>query len=239
MANEADALRPQPFPVRPAVVDARRTVVVSDIRIFREGLAALLAERGFEVVSAADAESGLEAVRAHRPKVALVDAGVPAAIEAIRRHGTTSIVVLGMGDTEQEVIACAEAGVSGYVTRDDSFDDLVAALESAARSELLCSPRMAAVLLRRVGALAGDWRSGAARRLTPRELEVVELIDEGLSNKEIARRLSIELPTVKNHVHNILDKLQVRRRGEAVACVRGRTRGELGRERRELVARPS
>jgi len=239
MANEADALRPQLPGAGPAVPEALRTVVVSDIRIFREGLAALLAERGFEVAVAVDASSGLESIRAHRPKVALVDAAVPAAIDLIREAGSTRVVVFGLGDTEEEVVACAEAGASGYVARDDSFDDLVAALESAARSELLCSPRMAAVLLRRVSTLAVEWRGGATRRLTPREREIVELIDEGLSNKEIARRLSIELATVKNHVHNILEKLQVRRRGEAVAYVRDRARGELGRRRHELVTRSS
>ncbi len=84
---------------------------------------------------------------------------------------------------------------------------------------MLCTPRIAALLLRRVAEAAAP-RSSGLERLTPRETEIVDLIEQGLSNKQIARRLSIELATVKNHVHNILEKLEVARRGEAVARVR-------------------
>jgi DNA-binding NarL/FixJ family response regulator len=98
---------------------------------------------------------------------------------------------------------------------------LIATLASVVRDEMACSPRIAAALLRRVASLAVErspWPSGA--RLTARELEVLGLIDEGLSNKQIAGRLCIELATVKNHVHNILEKLQVGRRSEAALQVR-------------------
>jgi DNA-binding NarL/FixJ family response regulator len=89
----------------------------------------------------------------------------------------------------------------------------------------VCSPRLAATLLRRVAVLAADRAQPRVEaRLTARELEIVELIDEGLSNKEIASRLCIEVPTVKNHVHNILEKLDVRGRAEAAARVRPRPR---------------
>jgi DNA-binding NarL/FixJ family response regulator len=98
---------------------------------------------------------------------------------------------------------------------------LVATLESATRGEALFSPRMAASLLRRVAALAATQPSPSAQvRLTPRERDIMRLLDEGLSNKEIAQRLGIEVATVKNHVHNILEKLQVHRRGEAAAWSR-------------------
>jgi DNA-binding NarL/FixJ family response regulator len=101
------------------------------------------------------------------------------------------------------------------------------------RGEFLCSPGTAATLLRRVAALAAERHTADnGARLTPREQQVVRLIDEGLSNKEIARRLSIEVRTVKNHVHSILEKLQVRRRGEAAARMRAvgasRLSGEPG-----------
>jgi len=121
------------------------------------------------------------------------------------------------------VIACAEAGVSGYVTREASLDELTGVVESVARGESPCSPRISALLLRRVAETAGRrTETDAARRLTRREAEIVGLIDEGLSNKQIAGRLSIELATVKNHVHSILEKLQVERRAEAAARVRSR-----------------
>jgi len=85
----------------------------------------------------------------------------------------------------------------------------------------VCSPRVAGALLRRIAALATDGRSDRVpAHLTNREREIMGLIDEGLSNKEIAKRLRIEVATVKNHVHNILEKLQVHRRGEAAARVR-------------------
>ena len=92
--------------------------------------------------------------------------------------------------------------------------------DSVARGEMLCSPRLAATLLRRVATLARGTRRLGPVQLTPRELEIVELIDEGLSNKAIATRLSIELATVKNHVHNILEKLEVSSRAAAAARVR-------------------
>ncbi len=107
------------------------------------------------------------------------------------------------------------------MTREASLEELVEVVESVARGESLLAPRIGALLLRRVAEAAGHKRAPtAAGRLTPRELQVVGLIDEGLSNKQIAARLSIELATVKNHVHSILEKLEVERRAEAAARVR-------------------
>ena len=98
------------------------------------------------------------------------------------------------------------------------MDDLVAVVESVARGECLLSPDIAAKLFRRVATLAREPRLEPIQEtLTARELDVLRLIDEGLSNKEIATALSIELPTVKNHVHSILEKLDVRRRTAAAA----------------------
>jgi DNA-binding NarL/FixJ family response regulator len=106
------------------------------------------------------------------------------------------------------------------VAREGSVHDLVDAVERAARGELQCSPQVAGTLIRRLA-----WRAAAGATLIPspltaRESEIVRLIDEGLSNKEIAVRLGIEVATVKNHVHNLLEKLRVRRRSEAAARLR-------------------
>ena len=110
------------------------------------------------------------------------------------------------------------------------MDDLTSTIISVTRGELLCSPRVAATLLRRVGALANGARAPhALRGLTFREREVLDLIDGGLSNKEIAVRLHIEVATVKNHVHNLLEKLHVTSRAQAAAQLGPRTSGHRRR----------
>jgi DNA-binding NarL/FixJ family response regulator len=160
--------------------------------------------------------------------VVLLEVGIPGGLDAVvgNGHGArpTRILALGVPDEEDDVIACAEAGVAGYVMREDSLDALVVAIESVVRDEMLCSPRAAAALMRRVRVLSAERQEALGQKLTRRELEIVALIDEGLSNKAIAQRLCIELATVKNHVHNILEKLDVSRRAEAAARVR-RQRG--------------
>jgi DNA-binding NarL/FixJ family response regulator len=131
------------------------------------------------------------------------------------------VIALGCPENDAEMIACAEAGVCGFVPPDASVSDLLAAIQGAVDGELLCTPKMAGVLLRRVTALAaGRPLDAPASSLTMRELEVVRLIDQGLSNKQIALQLEIELSTVKHHVHHILEKLEVARRSEAVARLR-------------------
>ncbi len=204
-------------------------LIVSDIRLYREGLAEVVARQaGFQLAgTAADGDTALAAVRSRPPDMVLVDmamAGSPGVIRAIRElTPDVNVVALSVADTEGDVCACAEAGVTGYVARDASLSDLMATLESAVRGEALCSPRMAGSLLRRLAELASTQPLGASStHLTPRELEILRLLDEGLANKDIARRLGIEVATVKNHVHNILEKLQVHRRGEAAAWVRQR-----------------
>jgi DNA-binding NarL/FixJ family response regulator len=160
--------------------------------------------------------------------VVLLDAASHGALEgacAIRASSPdAAVVALGVANAEGDVIACAEAGVAGYVVREGSVEDLIATVESAARGELRCSPRMAGALVRRLARLAAGQPIPDGARLTRRELEIVRMIDDGLSNKEIAVRLSIEVATVKNHVHHLLEKLGVRRRGEAAAKLRMRRR---------------
>jgi two-component system, NarL family, nitrate/nitrite response regulator NarL len=206
-----------------------RALVASDIRLYREGLAdGLRASGRVEVVGTADDDrASVACAQALDPDVVLIDLAMAGWEEAVRAIVVAAeearVVVLGVREVEDEVVACAEAGVSGYVTREASLDELVEIVESVARGESLCSPRISAVLLRRVTELsARERRPAPVDRLTPRETQIVRLIDEGLSNKQIAGRLSIEPATVKNHVHSILEKLQVERRGEAAAQVRGR-----------------
>lgn len=203
-------------------------LIVADIRLYREGLAQVLErQEQFHVAgTAADAEGALARLRASCPQVVLVDMAMAESLATVRAitdlAPDVKVLALSVAETEGDVFACAEAGIAGYVPRHGSLTDLVAALDSVARGEALFSPRMAASLLRRVAALAAQQPDGSLQfHLTPREREILRLLDEGLANKEIALRLGIEVATVKNHVHNILEKLQVHRRGEAAARMRG------------------
>lgn len=161
----------------------------------------------------------------HLPRVAILDIGVDAGLMGVRRLRAAlrdvSVVALAIEDTDESVVAWAEAGVAGFVTRDTPLEGLMNTVECVAGGGTQCSPRATAALLRRLAELSNRGGSGPrAALLTPREREIVALIDRGLSNKEIASELHIELATVKNHVHSVLEKLQVDRRGAAAAAVR-------------------
>jgi DNA-binding NarL/FixJ family response regulator len=209
-----------------------RVLVATGVRLYREGLADALALRsGVEVLGvAATADDCVAAAAALGPDVVVCDAGMDGALDAVRAiAGETGARVLALGVPERvdEVLACAEAGASGYVTREASLDELVAAVRATMREELVIAPQMAAALLQRAGDLARSHtahRHDETVRLTPREAEIVALIDAGLSNKQIASRLSIQPSTVKNHVHNILEKLEVEGRADAAAAVRRQLR---------------
>lgn len=201
-------------------------VVVSEVRLYREGIGFLL-DRAADIDVIGTAATREEAVRLLdlEPDVVLLDTPIANAGVMLPLLGAPArkVVILGVAEEEADVIAWAEAGAAGYVSRDGSADDLRATIEAAANGETLCSPRMVAALLRRLNAVARE--TGAVERepatgLTPRERQVAQLVGEGLSNKEIARRLCIEVPTVKNHVHNILRKLDVPGRGQAAAQLR-------------------
>jgi DNA-binding NarL/FixJ family response regulator len=204
-----------------------RALIVAHTRLFREGLAdALRQVAEIEVVATArSVDEAAARVAETRPAIALVDTGSADGVATVRALARElPVVALAVPEHEAEIVALAEAGIAGYVTRDASLDDLVAAVTSVARGEALVSPRVAATLFRRVAALAAERRvtdEAGLPRLTRRERQIIDLIEAGLSNKEIAIRLQIQFATVKNHVHNILEKLQVAHRADAVARVRG------------------
>jgi two-component system, NarL family, nitrate/nitrite response regulator NarL len=209
--------------------------IVAEVRLYREGLAQALKDAdSLRVVTTAAPSPQLRNALAAQPHaVVLLDVagtdGTRAALMLLAANPATRIVALGVTDREADIVACAEAGVAGYVTRDESIAELVATIQSVARDELNCSPQVAAALNRRVAALAAERRVTALQgRLSRREMEVVSLIDQGLSNREIAHRLCIELATAKNHVHNILEKLGVRRRTDAAAWARGQRFDAVG-----------
>jgi len=136
-------------------------------------------------------------------------------------HPSVKVLALGLAESEAEVLQYVEAGAAGYVLKDDSVDELLRNIRAAYNGEALVSPEIAAALMDRVAELAQLFETVAgidpSAGLTERELEVLELIGQGLSNQGIADRLFIEVGTVKNHVHSILDKLNVSSRRDAAA----------------------
>jgi two-component system, NarL family, nitrate/nitrite response regulator NarL len=206
----------------PAIVI--RVLISADVHLHREGIAALLRADGRLRVSATVDTSEEIARSGPSADVVVLDTAAEDALEFVRRcvdAGIRRIVAIGIPDAEEHVIAFAEAGVLGFVEREATVDELVESVEYAAQGEASCPPRVATILLRRLTVLtAPPVEPSESTALTARERQIVELIAEGLSNKEIAIRLYIEVATVKNHVHNILEKLQVSRRGEAAAQLR-------------------
>lgn len=200
--------------------------VFASVRFYREGIAGVLERAGMNVVGlAAEWPDALDDVVAGRPDVVVLDVAGPRGLEIVRELRLslpeTRIVVLAIVEVERDVIAWAEAGISGYVTRDGSLDDIVRSVESAARREAHCAPNISGALLERLHVLASVRPSSpAVASLTTREREIASLLEAGLSNKQIALQLHIELPTVKNHVHSILGKLGVARRTDAASELR-------------------
>lgn len=209
-----------------------RGMVAAAVRLYRDGLAQSLSEAMPVVAVTADAPSTLREAASLAPDVLLLDASMPGALALVNTLAEaapdTRVVAFAVDDArETEVLACAEAGVAGWVGRDASAEEVVEAVLRAARGELLCSARTAALLSQRLATLARERRAPAeaasapGAQLTPRESEIGELLCRGVSNKQIARALGLQLATVKNHVHNILEKLGVRSRAEAGSVLRG------------------
>lgn len=224
--SDQGALRPIP-----GAGAVPRVLVVSDVLLYREGLSASLRRDGrLEVAAAASCSEAFAAALRLAPCALLVDASTVAGLALARRFHAAcpTIRLIGFGISEEggDVIACAEAGLVAFVDRDGTVESLVAAVLGALRGELACSPRVAAMMCDRLASLAVT-RSDTAAPLTRREREVAALIAEGLSNKEIAIDLRIGPATVKNHVHNILEKLNVRRRAAIVSRLRESPRARL------------
>lgn len=205
-----------------------RVLIVADVRFYRDGLADVIARhpRCNVLGTASNRSDAVDRVRADAPDIVLLDAAMPegllAASEIVACMPSAKVVAIALDETPHAVLEWAEVGVSGYVPRDASLADLVAAIERTARGELQCSAQVAAGMIRRVWALAkvaGD-RQVTDVHLTPREIEIMRLIDQGMSNKDIARHLGIGVATAKSHVHHILEKLNVRGRSQAAARLR-------------------
>jgi len=206
-----------------------RVVILAAVRIYREILGnQLTASASIEVAGSGPVEADAEAkIRALRPDVVLIDAAAPDALDTARklhqRLPEVALIAVGIANSETARLRCAEAGMIGYVTEDCVPADLIMAIDLAARGEAACSPKMAGDLIRRLAALTRERETPApSAGLTRREREIVALLEQDLSNKEIAVRLGIEVATVKNHVHNVLGKLGLTRRSELLKTTRRR-----------------
>jgi two-component system nitrate/nitrite response regulator NarL len=225
-AVDTNGIARQPGPIAP---DAKclRIAVVSEVRFLREGLAEFLERHPSVKVVAlgADLAQAVAQSRALQPDIVMLDAAFPNGGEAVMRTRHVApnvrVVVFAVKETEDDIVAWAELGVIGYVPSDASVTDLVRLVMDIHQGEQHCSGRVAAGLLRRIADRAREGNGHNATfqspALTARERQTAELIGAGLSDKEIARRLNIGLATTKSHVHNLLRKLNARRRGEAVA----------------------
>ena len=207
-----------------------RVLIVGRGRLHREVLAEVLGHRPrVDIVgTVALDDDRLPIVLALKPDVVLVDGSTPDAAPIVSLIVDTApevrIIAYGIPETPSDILLFAEAGIHGYLADTGTVDELLITIEQVQRGELSCPPKVAGLLLQRVSQLASQAGSLATdpSRLTRRESEVMELVDQGLTNKDIARRLGIEVSTAKNHVHNILEKLQVTHRGEAAARIRAR-----------------
>jgi DNA-binding NarL/FixJ family response regulator len=202
--------------------------IVDDNRLVREALAAMLGRLpDVEVVAAASANG--QVLDRATPDVLLLDAGLgdedslSVAAAIAKRRSATKVVIMDLMPTNEDIVQFVNAGVAGFVLKDATFDEFVATIRAVAAGDKVLPPRMTETLFSQI-ALGGDSR-GRERvledvRMTRREREVIELIGEGLSNKEIAQRLNIASHTVKSHVRNVMEKLALHTRLQIAAFAR-------------------
>ena len=216
-------------------------LVFSTIRVYCDGLARLLTDRP-RVGRVRAVSSWLEAhdgIQHARPDAVLLDASgghLLSHVGALRQVCAALIVAIGVS-SEAAILACARAGVDGVCEEHATGDDVIAAISRASHGEIEMSARSAAALFRRAGRAADVTPTALVATLTEREADVLALMQRGLSNKEIAIRLGVRTPTVKNHVHNLMSKLRIRRRHEAIVAGAGHGYG-LDAPRAESPSRP-
>jgi two-component system NarL family response regulator len=206
-----------------------RTLIVDDHALFRRGLEMVLeSEPDIELVGeASDGEEAVQKAGESLPDVVLMDIRMPrsSGIEACRAlknvAPSAKIVMLTISDEEDDLFDAIRAGASGYLLKDIPLDEVADAVRAVYGGQSLINPSMAAKLLTEFAALARREdeeppQQVPAPRLTDREIEVLRLVARGMNNRDIARELFISENTVKNHVRNILEKLQIHSRMEAV-----------------------
>jgi len=205
--------------------DTISLVIIDDNRLLREGLARLIREqKDFRIVAAsADADEAMMHVREAKPDAVLLDFGLEdhdslALTATVHRDvPEAKVIVLGLLPLEEDIVSFVRAGACGFIMRDATFEDFVQTIRSVVSGMVVLPPQLTGSLFNQIALQAG--RRGAPReleavRLTQRERQVIDLIAEGLANKDIAARLHIAVHTVKSHVHNVLEKLALHSRLE-------------------------
>jgi DNA-binding NarL/FixJ family response regulator len=196
---------------------------VDDHVILRDGIVSILeAEPDFEVLGAAGSVAGaLEAVRTHRPDLVLMDYGLPdgtgleATREILASYPDTNVVLLTVHEEDDLLFEAVRSGAKGYLLKNISAKVMLARLRGLSQGEVAISPTQTRRILTEFARTPKPIRNGAIEQLTPREVEILRELARGASNQEIADRLYISINTVKNHVHNVLEKLGVDNRREA------------------------
>ena len=204
--------------------ESLRVLIVDDHDLFRSGLRNLLEEEGVQIVGeAASGQEALEIVRELAPDVVVMDLNMPGmgGVEATRHISSiaplTRVLMLTISDQDNDVIDAILAGACGYLLKDSSIQELLAGIRAAALGESLISPAIAAKVLQRVRASSSqpEIETTIRSELSDREIEVLKLIANGKDNAMIAAELHISPKTVKNHISNILMKLQIDNRIQA------------------------
>ena len=216
-------------PDAPSQADPIRAMIVDDHALFRRGLEMVLEEeQDIELVGqASDGAEAVEKAAESLPDVVLMDIRMPrsSGIEACRTMKeaapSAKIVILTISDEEEDLFEAIRAGASGYLLKDIPLDEVADAVRAVHGGQSLINPSMAGKLLTEFATLArrdGEERAQElpAPRLTEREMQVLKLVARGMNNRDIAKELFISENTVKNHVRNILEKLQIHSRMEAV-----------------------
>ena len=203
-----------------------RVAILSVVRLYAEGLAEYLGSRGdISVIGIARNFAEIKKLLEAAPvDLILCDTSERETAAEVRQLSSVfsdvRIVAIALTETEKEIVAWAEAGISAYVPRTASLTQLYTAILAAMRGEVRCSPKISGWLLRELR--RRPKMSGRDERLTSREIQILRLISKGLSNKDIARELGISIATVKNHVHSVLEKLRVQSRSQAAARITSR-----------------
>jgi two-component system nitrate/nitrite response regulator NarL len=208
-----------------------RVLIAHEVRVIRDGLTSLLLQSPeLTVVALPPQESGYKEQQkdgAVDIVLAVSELAADTALNQIQRIKNTypeaKVVVIGVSGTENESLECIEAGASGYVLPGSSPAHLIETVKMVHQGEASCPPDILALLFERIASLRAQVhtvQNNQLSSLTQRELEVLQLVADGMSNKEIAAYLRLELQTVKNHVHSILEKLRVNNRREAAACTK-------------------
>ena len=211
-------------------MDLIKVLPIIEVRLIANIFADVLAAEPDIAVAGCctDPEEGLEIIQQQNVDVALVSVGLPnqSALELIRTimdvSPTTKVLALGLLDNPDDVLKYIEAGAAGYIVKDSALDEMIEILRATQRGEARVSAKIAGAMIERLSSLAKTFstvETGIMEgvRLTRREQEVLQFIGKGCTNQEIAALLLVEIGTVKNHVHNILEKLNVNTRGEAAS----------------------